>query len=53
MSEVTQARDHLKKAVLGLYEAIVLRDYAEAEEHAADVINLIAHLRKIEKRNTP
>jgi hypothetical protein len=51
MSETTQAREHLKHAIMALYEAIVLDDRAAAENHASDVLNLITHLRRIENRN--
>jgi hypothetical protein len=51
MSELKQAREHLKRETVRLLEAVVLKDMQEAEAQTIVVISLIHHIKRIEARN--
>ena len=52
-TEMTRTRDHLKLETMALYECIVLRDMDRAQDHALTVVQLVAHLKKLERLNAP
>jgi len=51
MSELTQAREHLKHETVRLLEAVMLKDMAEAESQTIAIISLIHHIKRIEQRD--
>jgi hypothetical protein len=50
-SELTNAREHLKRETVRLLEVVMLKDMAEAELQTIVIISLIHHIKRIEQRD--